>query len=67
MAGVDLKSFLSGDFDFRESKNNQVQRMEWPRNFVALTDARAKPGVEYLKSRGLDVDIDIWYDTERIC
>ena len=65
LAGVDLKSFLSGDFDFRESKNNQVQRMEWPRNFVALTDARAKPGVEYLKSRGLDVDIDIWYDTER--
>lgn len=39
--------------------------MEWPSSFVPLFDHRAKPGMEYLKSRGIDPDDGLYYDTWR--
>lgn len=64
-AGIPLNEFLKGDFDFVEAKPNEVTKMEWPTTFITLSDPRAKPGVEYIKSRGLKIEGDMYYDTER--
>jgi hypothetical protein len=64
-AGISLNEFLKGDFDFIESKSNEVTKMEWPSTFITLSDPRAKEGVEYIKSRGLTLDGDMYYDVER--
>ena len=64
-AGISLKEFLQCDFDFKESNPNEVQKMEWPAHFVPLTDSRAKKGVEYIQSRGLTLDGDMYYDYVR--
>jgi hypothetical protein len=63
-AGVDLIDFLKGDFDFEDSKPNEVQAITFPSTFVPMSDPRAKLGVEYLKSRGLTLDVDVYYDIE---
>lgn len=65
LAGLTLSEFLKNDFDFQEAKNNEVQKMNWPRNFIPLYDSEAKPGVEYVKSRGIDPDDGMYYDTQR--
>jgi hypothetical protein len=64
-AGVSLSEFLKGNFEFRESAPNEVQVMKWPVKFVPLSDPRANPGVQYVKSRGLSMDGDMYYDEER--
>jgi len=61
-AGVSLKDFLKGNFDFKESQPNTVTKMEWPTSFIPLSDPRAKKGVEYLQKRGLNTSHDFYYD-----
>lgn len=63
-AGISLNEFLKGDFDFVESKPNEVTKMEWPTWYVTLSDPRAAKGVEYIKSRGLKIEGDMYYDME---
>lgn len=65
MAGIDLKEYLKGDFDLIEAKPNEVSRLDWPAHFVPMSDPRAKKGREYVKSRGLELKGDMYYDTER--
>ena len=65
LAGISLSEFLKGDFDFQESAPNEVRAMVWPKTFVPLSDPRAQPGVDYVKSRGLTLDGDIYYDLEQ--
>jgi 5S rRNA maturation endonuclease (ribonuclease M5) len=60
-----LHEFLKNDFEFEEKRPNEVQKMAWPKNFIPLYDTRAKKGVEYIKSRGLDPDEGMFYDVER--
>ena len=64
-AGISLNEYLKGDIEFLESKPNEVNKMEWPRTFVSLSDPRAKDGVEYLKSRHLNLEGDFYYDFEQ--
>lgn len=61
-AGISLREFLNGDFDFMESPPNEVTKMDWPQAFVPLSDFRAKEGLEYLKSRCLSPIGDMYYD-----
>jgi len=63
-AGISLNEFLKGDFHFVESKPNEVTRAEWPSWFITLSDPRAVKGVEYIKSRGLKIEGDMYYDLE---
>lgn len=63
-AGVDLNEFLAGDFDFQEATPNEVSRLDWPQHFVSLSDPRAKKGVDYIKSRGLELKGDMYFDIE---
>jgi hypothetical protein len=63
-AGISLNEFLKGDFDFVESKPNEVTKMEWPTWYVTLSDPRAAKGVEYIKTRGLKLEGDMYYDME---
>lgn len=39
--------------------------MEWPRSFIPLFDKRAAAGVEYIKSRNIELDDGMYYDTYR--
>jgi len=64
-AGVELKDFLQGDFQFKEAQNNEISRLEWPKSYVSLSDPKAQVGVDYIKNRGLDIKGDMYYDTER--
>ena len=62
-AGISLPEFLKGDFDFVEARPNEVNEIEFPTWFVPMSDPRAAKGVEYIKSRGLTLDGDMYYDT----
>src|ERR1035437_963894 len=64
-AGISLVDFLKGDFDFQEAAPNEVQVMEWPARFIPLSDTRAQTGIDYIKSRGLSPEGDLYYDLER--
>lgn len=64
-SGLSLTEFLKQDFNFKEASPNEVQKIEWPRSFIPLFDSRAKKGIEYLESRGIDLDDNIFYDTAR--
>jgi len=64
-AGISLTDFLKQDFSFREAPPNEVQKMTWPKSFIPLYHADAKPGLEYLESRGIEPDDNIYYDTWR--
>ncbi len=64
-AGIPLNEFLKGQFDFKESKPNEVTKIEFPHWYIPLSDPRAKPGVEYIQSRGLKLEGDMYYDTDR--
>lgn len=64
-AGIDLNEFLKGDFSFQEAKPNEVSRLEWPAHFVPMSDPRAEKGRDYVRSRGLSLKGDMYYDTER--
>jgi hypothetical protein len=64
VAGIDQAEFIGGgDFHIQEA-DDQVNAMSWPLSFVPLSDSRAVKGVEYIKSRGLNVDGDMYYDME---
>jgi 5S rRNA maturation endonuclease (ribonuclease M5) len=65
LAGISLGDFLKQKFDIKEAMPNEVMRMEWPASFVPLFDFRAKPGLEYIRSRGIDPDDGLYYDTFR--
>jgi hypothetical protein len=64
-AEISLADFLKGDFFFKEATPNELQVMQWPHKFIPLSDPRAQRGVEYVKSRGLSLDGDFYYDLER--
>lgn len=64
-SGLTLSEFLKNKFEFKESTPNEVTKMGWPRTFVPLFSDKARSGVEYVKSRGIDIDDGMYYDTER--
>ena len=57
-----MTEFLTGDFHMQEAQEDTVQAMAWPSSFIPLSDPRAEKGVEYIKSRGLTLDGDMYYD-----
>ncbi len=63
-ADIDMQEFLTGDFHMQEAKEDTVEAMAWPSTFVPLSDPRAAKGVEYIKSRGLTLEGDMYYDLD---
>jgi 5S rRNA maturation endonuclease (ribonuclease M5) len=65
-AGISLAEFLKNDFEFEQARPNEVNRLEWPRSFIPLSNPAAIKGVEYIRSRGLQIEgVDAYYDTEQ--
>lgn len=62
-ADLDVEEFLKGDFHVEEA-DDTVNAMSWPASFIPLSDPRAIKGVEYIKSRGLSLDGDMYFDIE---
>lgn len=65
LGGVDLNEFLKGDFDFTEAPSNEVSRLEWPSTYIPMSDPRAEEGVAYIKSRGLELKGDMYFDMKQ--
>jgi hypothetical protein len=63
-AGISLIEFLAGEFHYEEARPNEVSAMNWPLSFIPISDPRANKGVEYIKSRGLSLEGDFYYDIE---
>jgi DNA primase len=63
-AGVNIFDFIKGGIDLAKEVDNEVQVMSWPSSFVPLSDPRAELGVEYVKSRGLNLEGDMYYDLD---
>jgi len=65
LAGVDPIDYINNtNIKVFESKPNEVNAMSWPSHFVPLSDPRAAKGIEYIKSRGLNLNGDMYYDIE---
>lgn len=64
IADIDMAEFLAGDFHEQEAKEDTVEAMAWPSKFIPLSDPRAAKGVEYIKSRGLTLEGDMYYDLD---
>jgi hypothetical protein len=62
-AGIQLNEFLKGDFNFEEARPNEVNKIEFPKHYLTMSDPRSKKGVEYVVSRGLRVEGDMYYDS----
>lgn len=62
IAGVSVEDFIKDGIDIAKEQDNEVQAMAWPSQFIPLSDPRAEAGVEYIKSRGLTLDGDMYYD-----
>ena len=62
IADIDMTDFLTGEFHMQEAKPDEVTAMAWPHSFIPMSDPRAEKGVEYVKSRGLNIDGDMYYD-----
>jgi hypothetical protein len=60
-----LPEFLTGDFELKEATSNEVSAMGWPTRFIPLSDPRADAGVQYIRSRGLSLEGDMYYDIDR--
>lgn len=62
-AGIDRDDFIAGgDFEVAEARPDEVNAMAWPQTFIPLSDPRAAAGVEYIKSRGLNTEGDMYFD-----
>lgn len=64
-AGISVTEFLQLDFDFQEAQPNEVNKAEWPSHYIPMSDPRAIKGVEYVKSRHLGLQGDLYYDLEK--
>jgi len=64
-SNISKEQFLKQDFDLIEAKPNEVNKLAWPESFVSLLDPRAEEGLEYVKSRGLTLGEEMFYDTWR--
>lgn len=65
IAGIDLNEFLKSDFNFTDATSNEVSKLDWPTSYISLSDPRATKGVEYIKSRGLELRGDIYFDMDK--
>lgn len=63
LTGISVEELLT-NARIEESRPNEVNAMAWPSNFIPMSDPRATKGVEYIKSRGLSLDGDMYYDLE---
>lgn len=64
ITGISIEDLTMGGITLAQEMSNEVQALSWPRAFVPLSDPRAAKGVDYIKSRGLTLSGDMYYDTE---
>ena len=65
LGGITPYQLIKSGLTFNESSEKEVNRLDWPSNFISLLDDKAYKGQEYLESRGLKIEGDIYYDTRK--
>lgn len=63
MSGVPMEDILK-DATIEEASPNEVNALSWPSKFIPMSDPRAIKGINYVKSRGLSLDGDFYYDMD---
>jgi DNA primase len=64
MTDLDPNELLSSEFQIEEAKPDEVNVLVWPTHFIPISDSRAIKGLEYIKSRGLFIEGDMYYDLD---
>lgn len=65
IADISIEELMAdGGIEVSDSNNSELNAMAWPSHFIPLSDPRAISGVEYVKSRGLSLDGDMYYDLD---
>lgn len=64
IAGIEVDDFIKDGIDVAQEQDNEVNALAWPANFIPLSDPRAQKGIDYIKSRGLTADGDMYYDLD---
>jgi hypothetical protein len=65
LAGLSVeegKNILRQGVVFEDDINDEINALAWPSSYIPLSDPRAEQGVSYIKSRGLTLDGDMYYD-----
>lgn len=65
LGGITYTELLLSGIQFNDKKANEVNRLDWPSYFISLLDVKAKAGRDYLESRGLSIEGEIYYDSKR--
>lgn len=64
IAGISVEDLMKDGLEIAKGDSDEINAMAWPSRFVPLSDPRAEAGVEYVKSRGLNLDGDMYYDLD---
>lgn len=64
LGGISPKDLLKNHIEFGSRNDNEVTKLQWPSSYISLLDSRAEDGADYIKSRGLEIEGDIYYDTK---
>jgi hypothetical protein len=64
LSEITLTELLNEKITFSTPPKNEVQRIAWPAGFIRINDSRAKKGLDYIISRGLSVEGDMFYDMD---
>ena len=64
LADVDMDEFIKNGIEIVKDQEDEVNVLSWPKNFIPLSDPRAEKGIQYIKSRGLSTDGDMYYDLD---
>lgn len=63
--GITVKEFLAWNVDFTEANPTEVRKMDFPAWYIPMWDPRATVGIDYLKSRGLEPQGELFYDFDQ--
>lgn len=61
-SGLDIAEIFNSKPEFQEAAPNVVNKMDWPKQFLSLSDKRSLPGKQYLETRNIRPTGDLFYD-----
>jgi DNA primase len=62
LSGLNIADIFNSHIEFFESAPNEVNAFDWPKSFISLFKKEAEEGVEYLNSRDILPQGDMFYD-----
>ena len=64
LSGISPKELGKSEFAFEKGTPGEVQRIGWPAHFYEITHPKATVGADFVKSRGIRLEGDMYYDAD---